>query len=341
MISVIVPVYNCQQYLAECVNSILGQSFTDLELILVNDGSTDRSLEICEDYKNKDPRVVVIDKPNGGVSSARNAGMAVANGEFLSFIDGDDYIDKTMLEKLHRAAVNHKADLCICKRIIPGKRQNYGHDYPVGRAFDFSEREQNWKRLYYQGDIETFVTNKLFSRSLIENAGVSFQKYPLFEDRLFLQQLYIYGCKMLYIAEDLYFYRVVEGSAVRRYCGQRYEIVVKNFEYDLQLDAAYDRQRYKNAVFAQFADMVIGCINQEKNNSFSVQIQRFEQIRQSEQFSKLYTALPVLQLPIKKTQQLLDLSNQKYKKIYRRNKRIYFWERVKMRVKYFGHRGMK
>ena len=113
-ISVIVPVYNVENYLKKCIDSIINQTFQDIEIICVNDGSTDNSRKILEEYKNKDSRIKIIDKENGGLSSARNAGIKTAEGEFLSFIDSDDWIDKTMLEKLYKNITGLNSDISIC-----------------------------------------------------------------------------------------------------------------------------------------------------------------------------------------------------------------------------------
>ncbi len=114
MISIIVPVYNVEKYLGRCVDSILSQTFSDFELILVDDGSTDNSGRLCEEYAAKDKRIRVIHKENGGLSSARNAGIDVAAGKYLGFVDSDDYIDHDMYEYLSGIIEKENADLAIC-----------------------------------------------------------------------------------------------------------------------------------------------------------------------------------------------------------------------------------
>ena len=99
-ISIVIPVYNVHQFLDDCINSVLGQTYKDFELILVNDGSTDRSLEICRKYADADSRVVVIDKPNGGVGSTRNVGIDASRGQWITFIDSDDRVAWDYLESM-------------------------------------------------------------------------------------------------------------------------------------------------------------------------------------------------------------------------------------------------
>ena len=110
-ISIIVPVYNCEKYISNCINSVLEQSFKDFELILVDDGSSDRSFEICESFAKKDSRVRAIHQPNSGVSRARNIGLDEAKGEYIGFVDGDDCVDKEMYERLYKNLADNNADI--------------------------------------------------------------------------------------------------------------------------------------------------------------------------------------------------------------------------------------
>ena len=111
MISVVVPVYKVEIYLDKCIQSVLNQTFRDFELILVDDGSPDRCGEICDQWAEKDHRIRVIHKSNGGLSDARNAGISQAKGEWLSFVDSDDWIAEDMLETLYRLAIDHDAEI--------------------------------------------------------------------------------------------------------------------------------------------------------------------------------------------------------------------------------------
>lgn len=113
-LSIIVPIYNVEKYLPKCIDSILGQTYKDLELILVNDGSPDNSAKICDEYAQKDDRVIVIHKPNGGVSSARNAGLDRATGQYIGFVDPDDYITSDMYELMIKKLEVSNANMAIC-----------------------------------------------------------------------------------------------------------------------------------------------------------------------------------------------------------------------------------
>ena len=118
LISVIVPIYNSEKYLEQCIESIINQKYSNLEIILVNDGSVDGSLKICEKYAKKDNRIKVIDKKNEGVSVARNVGMEVSSGQWISFIDSDDWIDPDMFEKMLAKSKDDDFDVIMCNCYI-------------------------------------------------------------------------------------------------------------------------------------------------------------------------------------------------------------------------------
>lgn len=315
-LSIIVPIYNADKYLAECLDSILNQIFTDYELILVNDGSTDNSINICRNYQMKDSRIIVIEKENGGVSSARNLGLSKAKGEYIGFVDSDDYIDERMYSELYNAANQNQADIVICKRVIPNKQQNYGHGYPRNKIFTFENNDKDWKELYYNGDIETFVTNKIFKKDFILNNNIKFEKYGLFEDRLFLADLYLENPRLFYIDAPLYFYRVVKNSGVRRYCADRYEIVQKTYEKDMCLNSKFDNNRFTTNIKQRFLNSVLNCIYQEKSSKYNIFVNRIKEIQNSEVFIKIFCDIEKYQIYSKKRTVFDCLKNNSYILLY-------------------------
>ena len=135
-VSIIVPIYNSEKYMEKCIDSILNQTLNDIEIILVNDGSTDSSLEIAERYKQRDKRVIIINQINSGPSIARNNGIKIATGKYIGFVDSDDYIEKTMYEKLFEVADNNKVNVAMCnyneiflydnkKQVVKSNLKNY------------------------------------------------------------------------------------------------------------------------------------------------------------------------------------------------------------------------
>jgi glycosyltransferase involved in cell wall biosynthesis len=114
LISIIVPIYNIAEYASECIQSLINQTYKNIEIILVDDGSTDHSPAICDEFAEQDERIKVIHKRNGGLSDARNAGLDVATGEYIGFVDGDDWVDEDMYETLYHLIYEHQADISIC-----------------------------------------------------------------------------------------------------------------------------------------------------------------------------------------------------------------------------------
>ena len=153
MISVIVPVYQVEVYLEKCIESILKQSYKELELILVDDGSRDRSGEICDEFALKDPRVKVIHQRNQGVSAARNKGLAYASGEWITFVDSDDYVSENLLKDLYETACSDHAVLSMCDIVLEDVNGNLVKGYedsPVKKEV-LSSKEFLYKMYEHKG----------------------------------------------------------------------------------------------------------------------------------------------------------------------------------------------
>lgn len=173
-ISIIVPVYNVEQYLEKCVDSILNQTFKDFELILVDDGSPDNSGAICDQYAEKDSRVRVIHKENGGLSDARNAGIDVAKGKYLGFIDSDDYIAEDMYELLYTNIIKEDANLSIC-----GIYHVYEGKEPAKKIEKYMvlNRDEATVLIFHGNQISDHAVNKLYSRSIFSELRYPRGKY--------------------------------------------------------------------------------------------------------------------------------------------------------------------
>ena len=175
LVSIIVPVYNVKPYLNRCVNSLLGQSYQNMELLLVDDGSNDGSETLCDEYAAQDARVRVLHKKNGGLSDARNAGVDAAAGEYLSFVDGDDWVSPYYIENLYRALEQAGADFSVScfEEVFEGQPVQ---SVPTERleAFEILSREECLRRILYQEGMEVTTPTKLYKRALFE--GV---RYPV------------------------------------------------------------------------------------------------------------------------------------------------------------------
>ncbi len=211
-ISVIVPIYNIEKYIYRCINSILNQTYENLEIILVNDGSTDMCPKICDEYQKRDSRICVIHKENGGLSSARNAGLDVAHGEYIAFIDGDDYIDPHMLENLYFELIKSQADFSVCNVQYVDeygeKLIQYPDDYLKYEVLDANE--VFLKSLEQYGYYLVVVWNKLYKRALWNKYRFPETRYH--EDEFSFHPVLEQCKKIVCIKEACYFYVQHEGS---------------------------------------------------------------------------------------------------------------------------------
>ena len=217
-VSVIVPVYNVEKYLRKCLDSIINQTLKDIEIILVNDGSTDSSLSICEEYAEKDKRIIVISKENAGPSHTRNAGLKTAKGEYISFVDSDDYIEENMLETLYNLGKKSSADIVFCNNdIVPfDKFECSPYPYPTGKTVYVSEFKSDIN--YFQhGDI-TFVWRKIYRRNFLSLNNIFFDDTLRFsEDKIFTALCLQHAKSICGTDKILYHYVLREDSLVNIY----------------------------------------------------------------------------------------------------------------------------
>lgn len=214
-ISIIVPVYKVESYLNRCIDSILAQSFTDFELILVDDGSPDKCGEICDLYAEKDNRIRVLHKENGGLSSARNIGIKNAMGKYIGFVDSDDYIRQDMFSVLYQAAEKYSSDLVICDLLKVYENQIVNEDLSIDEGLNHFTNLQALNDLYeYSNGAFTtgitnsqwwiFAVNKLYKKDLFKN--IRFENGRIFEDE-FIAHKIIYSCsKITVVKKKLYYY---------------------------------------------------------------------------------------------------------------------------------------
>jgi glycosyltransferase involved in cell wall biosynthesis len=216
-ISIIVPVFNVEAFLEDCINSILAQSFENFELILVNDGSTDLSGEICNEFSRIDKRVKVIHKEYGGVSSARNVGVQLAQGEYIGFVDSDDRIDKEMYKELYQLCNDTSSDISICQlgREINGKLVN-SHEEKYSLEMDHVEA----LRQLFKGNLYRFsLCNKLFKKNCFEN--VQFPEGRIHEDLATTYKLFVNSRKAIFTNYIGYIYVKRENSILTSLFNER------------------------------------------------------------------------------------------------------------------------
>lgn len=214
LISVIVPIYNVEKYLPACIDSILAQSYKNLEIILVDDGSPDNCGKICDEYAEKDSRIKVIHKENGGISSARNAALDIASGDYIGFVDGDDSIHEIMYEELYSAITKTGAEISVC-----GFRKHSQNESPwlntnVPDADTIELSPQDALRETLKASVfGAYVFCKLYSRKLV--ADIIFEpNFAICEDIPYTAEAIMRAHKVAYIPKQLYNYLQRPGSAL-------------------------------------------------------------------------------------------------------------------------------
>ncbi len=212
-ISVIVPVYNVESYLATCLDSLVHQTLQDIEIILVNDGSTDNSLSIANEYAYKFPKIKIINQTNGGLSDARNTGIKQAQGEYLAFVDSDDWIEKEMMEELYILAKKHSAEIAFCAL------QNINEKGKVFKLLpqvpQLPEKIILDKDFTIFGEMSCFACNKIFKKELFD--GIEFPKGLHFEDIATIPRLLLKATTIAKTNSYFYNYFIRTGSITRNY----------------------------------------------------------------------------------------------------------------------------
>lgn len=231
LISVIVPIYKVQDYLDRCVQSIVNQTYKNLEIILVDDGSPDDCPRICDEWTKKDQRIKVIHKENGGLSDARNAGMKVMAGVYVSYIDSDDWIEENMYQMMMDAIKTNKADICECafeKTSGSVKKEDQKNDDKVS-IMD----KRSALMAVVEEKIQPVVWNKLYKRKVVENLWFKVGKYN--EDEFFTYKAIERANKIIQISDIGYYYFFREDSII-------------NETYTIRrldgLEARYERMKY-------------------------------------------------------------------------------------------------
>lgn len=232
-VSVIVPVYNVEDYLAMCLDTIINQTFKDIEIICVNDGSTDDSLNILEHYKNLDSRIKIISKENGGLSSARNAGMEIADGEYILFVDSDDWISSVAVESLYNNAINNNSDVVVFdfvwKNLFDNKFliltiNNYGNTYE-NKPFN---KDMMGPLAYKEIPVSTW--SKFYKKEFLLKNDISFFEDMIFEDIPYWASVFVNAERITYLPKPLYFYRKDRDGAITSQKGKEIFDVFKGYD---------------------------------------------------------------------------------------------------------------
>ena len=302
-VSVIIPVYNTSKYLHRCLESILNQTFRDFELILINDGSTDNSLEILREYETKDSRIIVIDKPNEGVSAARNQGIEIAKGDFIMFCDSDDYVEKDWIEKLLSAIENHQKSFCV------------SDIYNV----DINGTSKKKNKIEVQQTISMFTSfkmglfgyifNKIYDFDVLNKYRIRFTEgLPIGEDVEFNAKYLQYCNDIVYINDATYYYCDRETSALKKYYHDllKYHLNCFSFRYPFIFD--FELAEYCDISFGYIFPMFENVFDKRNKESFFKKLGFNQQMIKTQSFSDMISHCSEKAMDIK-TRKILSKQN--------------------------------
>lgn len=259
LISVIIPIYNTEQYLKECLDSVCSQSYKDIEIICINDGSTDNSEEITRSYAQQDQRIKLISQKNQGLSITRNNGVSQAQGEYLFFLDSDDTIEQNAIETLYNRAERTQADIVICN---------------LNKIYDSKKKEESspfWKRIdskgkiHEQGEIPItfrpsnisdyiyitpcYAWNKLYKTEFLKKHEIRFVPHIIYEDIIYLTDIILSNPQMSYCCEALYNYRMRDDSLCHRTDKKQLDIIKVFKIIEKKLQGSQEGKRLKSNLY--------------------------------------------------------------------------------------------
>ncbi|WP_303840096.1 glycosyltransferase [Selenomonas ruminantium] len=234
LISVIIPVYNVEDYLRECLDSVVGQTYKNLEIIVVDDGSTDSSGQICDEYANKDERIKVIHKENGGLSDARNAGLDICTGEYIGFVDSDDYIKSIMYERMYNVAEKENADIVGCHQVwvIDGNVRSA----PRENNLKYTNYDDKAEMIRYMLNSKGLVSAcfKLYKRKIFSEVRFFINRTS--EDAFFITDSVKKAQRMTVITDELYYYRMRIGSIThKRQWNKHIWDPIASYKYNMEI----------------------------------------------------------------------------------------------------------
>ena len=218
LVSIIIPVYNSEKFLCRCLDSILAQTYKNIEVLLIDDGSTDKSGKICDEYAKKDKRIITIHIKNGGVSHARNLAIEKSKGEYITFVDSDDYVDENYVKIMLDYIIKFDADISICG--IAYQKRNKAKNNSSKTNIKIIDKEEYALALYTNANILGFVWNKLYSSKIIKKNIIKFEEnISMLEDELFNFKIIdnYNELKCVVLSNKLYYYVMNDLSAVHQF----------------------------------------------------------------------------------------------------------------------------
>lgn len=282
LISIVVPIYKVEQYLRQCLDSICLQSYNNIEIILVDDGSPDRCGKICDEYAEKDSRIQVIHKVNGGLSDARNAGIDIATGKYIAFVDSDDWIEKTMFENLYNTALKEQADIVCCGRYLTDGEHVFSQNFMSNsRSYN---RQDAIEEILLGKSLDVAAWDKLYAKELFD--GIRFPVGENNEDIATFYKLIAKANKIAHSGTCEYYYRNRADSITKiKYRERDCKIIIKNIdELELFLKKNYPfilpaLQRYRALNVYCLLNKYIKSNGKDNSSEYKFLLNMFKQVK--------------------------------------------------------------
>jgi len=272
LISVIIPAYNVEKYLTKCIESLINQTYTNLEIVLVDDGSTDNTPQICDKYAQKDKRIKVIHKQNGGQSEARNFALDVVNGKYITFLDSDDFVSNDYIEYMYELLKNNNADISVCAfQIVNFENKKYKTEETEVNVYT---TEKAFENLLYSEGIEVAVCAKLFPKEYFSD--IRFPVGEKYEDIAIIALLMNKATRIVYGNKKCYFYYTRQGSTSKSGFYKGELDYIKNVDFMLEVI----KQNYPNTkdailrykIYSHFRILRILLFSKNKNNEIQTEM---------------------------------------------------------------------
>lgn len=293
-VSIVVPVYNSRKYIGKCIESILNQTYTNIELIIVNDGSKDDSLSIIEEYAKKDSRIKCINRKNSGVSATRNAGIQSATGRYIMFVDSDDTINKDTVEDNLKYIVDNDADIVICGFYYHLTDENITKENPIAENFvgTIKEFAKLWYAKLLKAEIINPPWNKLIRLDIIKDNNILFdERYSICEDMAFSIDV-LRHCGKVVLNNKIYYNYFIKnmGSLVFKFYDNYFEALSNYYKKSLAFCNAYNENKNNlkeiDTVYTNLTIMYIKLICNNDNLTYREKKSRMKSIFENEDFVK-------------------------------------------------------
>lgn len=227
-VSIILPTYNVELYVQECILSLINQSFNEIEIIVILDGSKDNSENIVNELSKLDERIIIIKQENRGVGISRNRGIEIAKGDYILFVDPDDYLHKDMVKKLYNVAVKNDCDIVQCNYIIDKNANLIKNNYNIipNKILKKEEIQNEIKNKLIEGSLSTYVWDKMYKKSFLKEYKIEFYNINKFEDWHFIMEVITKMRRYIFIEDNLYYYRILNTGLSKKFHKDYVDLII-------------------------------------------------------------------------------------------------------------------